>query len=197
MGTEQVVEKILSDASGQAAEIKKEAAEKISAAQAELAGQIADYEKQTERLAGKNAEDEKSHILAAARMENAREFLAQKCRILDEVFERAAESLKSLPDAEYKKLMADLMLQAVETGDEEVVIGKDETRIDESLVREVSGKLAHGYKNELHLSQQRGKLSAGFILKRGKIKNNVSLEVLITQARKELEMELAKELFGS
>ncbi|MCK5225735.1 MAG: V-type ATP synthase subunit E [Planctomycetes bacterium] len=197
MGTEQVVEKILSDASEQAAEIKKEAAEKTSAAQAELAGQISDYEKQTARLAEKNAEDEKSHILAAVRMENAREFLTQKCRILDEVFEKAIESLKGLPDAEYKNLFADLMLHAVETGDEEVVIGKDETRIDESLVREVSSKLAHGYKNELHLSPQRENLLAGFILKRGKIKNNVSLEVLITQARKELEIELAKELFES
>ncbi|MCK4914195.1 MAG: V-type ATP synthase subunit E [Planctomycetes bacterium] len=195
MGTEQVVEKILSDASKQAAEIKSQAAEKISAAQAELAGQISDYEKQTERLAEKNAEDEKSHILAAARMENAREFLVEKCRILDDVFEKSAENLKNLPDAEYKKLFADLMLAAVETGDEEVVVGKDETRIDESFVREVSGKLAHGYKNELHLSLQREKLSAGFILKRGKIKNNVSLEVLLVQARKELEIELAKELF--
>jgi vacuolar-type H+-ATPase subunit E/Vma4 len=45
------------------------------------------------------------------------------------------------------------------------------------------------------LSDERQDLGGGFILRRGKIKTNVSFEVLLDQARKELEIELAKELF--
>jgi vacuolar-type H+-ATPase subunit E/Vma4 len=45
------------------------------------------------------------------------------------------------------------------------------------------------------LSDQRQELGGGFILKRGKIRTNVSFEVLLNQARKGLEIELAKELF--
>ncbi len=52
-----------------------------------------------------------------------------------------------------------------------------------------------GYKGNLRLSEQRQNLGGGFILRRGRIKNNVSLEILLAQARKELEIELAKELF--
>jgi hypothetical protein len=33
-------------------------------------------------------------------------------------------------------------------------------------------------------------------LRRGKIKNNASLDVLLTKAREALEIELAKEVFG-
>jgi hypothetical protein len=47
------------------------------------------------------------------------------------------------------------------------------------------------------LSDQKQDIGAGFILKRGKIKTNVSIQVLLEQARKELEIELAKELFGN
>jgi len=45
------------------------------------------------------------------------------------------------------------------------------------------------------LSDERQDLRGGFVLRRGKIKNNVSFEVLLNQARKKLEIELAKELF--
>jgi hypothetical protein len=47
----------------------------------------------------------------------------------------------------------------------------------------------------LKLSDERQNLGAGFILKRGKIKTNVSIDVLLDQARKELEIDLAKQLF--
>jgi vacuolar-type H+-ATPase subunit E/Vma4 len=45
------------------------------------------------------------------------------------------------------------------------------------------------------LADEKQDLGAGFILRRGKIKTNVSLDVLLERARKELEIELAKELF--
>ena len=91
--------------------------------------------------------------------------------------------------------MAGLMLKAVETGDEEVIIDENEKRIDPDLIDEVNGQLDRDGKRELRLSDERQYLGGGFILKRGKIKNNVSLDVLLAQARRDLEIELAKELF--
>ena len=49
----------------------------------------------------------------------------------------------------------------------------------------------------MRLSQQTQNIGGGFILKRGRIKTNVSIQVLIEQARKDLEIELAKGLFES
>jgi hypothetical protein len=88
-----------------------------------------------------------------------------------------------------------LMLDAVETGDEEVIVDKRDNRINQDLIDQVNQQLSSKGKGELKLSEQKQDIGAGFILKRGQIKTNVSLGVLLQQARKELEIDLAKELF--
>ena len=194
MNASKVTEKILSDAQADAEKIKKEADEKETSEQAELAEQLDEYEKQTEVLAQKSGEERKMRLLAAARMEIAKDFLGEKRKILDEVFEQAKIQFTNLPDEEYRNVMAQLMKKAAESGNEEVIIDNEESRINDELINQVNQQL--GNKGNLKLSKEKGNLGAGFILKRGKIKNNVSLQVLLEQARKELEIELAKELFS-
>jgi len=196
MEAEQVIQKILSDAKAQAETITKEAQAKVAAEQAKADSRLAEYRQQDDVLAQQAAEDEKAHISAAARMDAAKEYLAEKSRILDEVFERARQRLGELPDNEYRDLMARLMLEAVETGDEEVVVGKDETRIEQGLVNEVNDKLGDDKKRELRMADDRCNLPGGFILRRGKIKSNVSPDVLLGQARNALVIELAQSLFS-
>ncbi len=191
----QVIEKILADARAEAERIKKQAEEKEAAEQARLDEQLDEYNKQTEIIAEKAGKDKKLHLLAAARMEIAKEYLAEKRKILDEVFAQAQQRLQNLPDEEYRMLMTRLMLGAVETGDEEVIVDNSETRIDQEFIKHINRELGPDYKGSLRLSKERQNLGGGFILRRGKIKNNVSLAVLLTQARKELEIKLAKELF--
>ena len=195
MEAEQVVEKILSDAKADAEKIASEAEQKEAVEQAKLDEQLDEHKKQTKILAQKAAEEKKTHILAAARMEIAKEYLAEKRKVLVEVFARARKQLQSLPDEDYCKLMAKLMLEAVETGDEEVIIDNSETRIDQKFIKNVNRELGPGYKGNLRLADERQNLGAGFVLRRGRIKNNASLDVLLAQARKELEIKLAKELF--
>jgi len=196
MEAEQVVEKILADAKAEAEKIKKQADEKEAADQAKLNEQLQEYGSQTKALADRLGKEKKLHLLAAARMDIAKEFLAEKSRILDEVFTQAQTQLQNLPDEQYRELIRNLMLEAVETGAEEVILDKDETRINEKFIRQINQKLGRDRKGNLKLSKERQQLGAGFILRRGKIKNNVSLDVLLASARKELEIELAKELFS-
>lgn len=191
----QVVEKILADAKAEAEKIKKQTEVNEAAEQAKLTEQLDEHNKQTEVLAKKAGEDEGSHILAAARMDIAKQLLAEKRKILDEVFQQARQQLQNLPDEEYRTLCTKLMLEAVETGDEEVIVDKNETRINQDLIDQINRQLSSKGKGELKLSDQKQNIGAGFILKRGQIKTNVSLDVLLDQARKELEIDLAKELF--
>jgi V/A-type H+-transporting ATPase subunit E len=197
MEAKQVVEKILADAKAEAEKIKKRTDANEAAERAKLTEQLNEYKKQTEILAKKAGEDEQSHILAAARMNIAKQLLAEKRKILDEVFEQARRQLQNLPENEYRSLCTRLMLEAVETGDEEVVIDKNEQRINQNLIYQVNQQLSSKGKgkSELKLSDQKQDIGAGFILKRGQIKTNVSLDVLLEQARKELEIDLVKELF--
>jgi V/A-type H+-transporting ATPase subunit E len=195
MEAQPVIDKILNDAKAEAGKIKKQADEKEAAEKAKLNEQLDEYNKQTQSLARKAEKDKKLHLLAAARMDIAKEFLGEKRKILDEVFSQARQQLLDLPDEEYCRLMTKLMLEAVETGDEEIIVDNEEKRIDQTFIKKINRELGPGYKGNLRLAKQRQNLGGGFILKRGKIKNNISFDVLLTQARKELEIELAKELF--
>lgn len=197
MEAEQVINKILADAKAQADFIKEQAAKKSADEQDEYDRILADFNEQTEAIAAKNAEDEKLHILAAARMDSAKKLLALKRNLLDQVFTKAKTLMISMPDDQYKDSMKKLMIKAVETGDEEVIVDKNEKRIDEKFIQMINSQLGTKLKNNLKLSEQRQNLDAGFILKRGNIKNNVSLDVLIDQAKKELDIQLAKDLFGN
>jgi V/A-type H+-transporting ATPase subunit E len=195
MEGQQVVERILADARTEAEKIKSQVEEKEAAEQAKLDKQLREYKKQTDIIAQKAGEDKKAHLLAAARMDIAKQSLAEKRKILDEVFAQARRHLENLSDEQYCKLMTRLMLEAVETGDEEVIVDNEERRIDQKFIKDINQQLGPGGKGNLRLSEEKANIGRGFILKRGKIKNNVSIEVLLAQARKELEIELAKELF--
>ncbi|MBN2270414.1 MAG: V-type ATP synthase subunit E [Sedimentisphaerales bacterium] len=196
MEAQQVIEKILADAGAEAEKILNQAREKQAAEQAQADEKLAGYNEQTRSLVDKAANDEKAHLLAAARMKIAKERLAEKRKILDELFDQARARLQGLADEEYRGIMVRRMLEAVETGDEEVVVDRSDSRIDMDLLKEVNRQLGPGFKGNLRFASAKDDLGgAGFILKRGKIKTNVSLAVLLDQARKELEIELAKDLF--
>ena len=87
------------------------------------------------------------------------------------------------------------MIKAVETGSEEVIVGKNENRIDSNFIKQVNRQLGPGYKGNLHLSDEKADISGGFILRRGKVQINASTEVLIGNVREDLEIQIAGELF--
>lgn len=200
MEAEQVIQKILSDAKAEAEKIKKQAGEKQAEEKAKLNAELRQFKEQSDALAEKAARDTEAHILSAARMKIAKDNLAEKTKILDEVFEQAKQQLQKLPDGDYRNLMIKLMAEAAETGDEQVIIGKNEKRIDQSLIDEVNSKLGPkglpATAGKLRPAEQRSDIAGGFILSRGKIKNNVSLDVILAQAREQIDIELAKELFA-
>ncbi len=196
MEARQVVEKILADAKTESQKVKQQTDEKEASERTKLESQLDEYNKQTRTIAQKHADDEKMHILAAARMDISKQLLAEKRKILDEVFEKVHSRVRKMSAEEYCELMTKLMLEAVETGNEAVIVDKDEKRIDEKFISKINNQIDKEGKGKLKLAGERQNLGAGFILKRGKIKVNVSLEVLLQQARSKLETELAKELFG-
>ena len=197
MEAQQVTDKILADANAEAEKIKTQAQDKQAGVQAEFEEQLRQYKEQSVVLAKKAGEDKKSHLLAAARMDIAKQQLAEKATILDEVFSQSHSELLKLSDDDYKKLCNKLMLAAVETGDEEVIVDEKETRIDQEFIKSINRELGPGFKGNLRLSNQKRSIGRGFLLRRGKITTNVSFGVLLSQARNNLEIELANDLFGN
>lgn len=197
MNAEQVVEKILAQANAEAEKIKSEAREKAAQAQGRLESQLADYEKETQELASQAAEDKKARMLATAKMEIRKDILRAKNALLDEVIEKVGQRIKQLSDEENESLITSLMTKAVQSGDEEVLVGAGEKRIGHEMIKQINRKLGPGYKGNIQLAREQADIEGGFILRRGRIRINASVEVLLAAARDKFEMELAEELFGS
>jgi V/A-type H+-transporting ATPase subunit E len=196
MEAEQVVDKILSQAHAEAEKILAEAKAKAAEEESKLSSELDEYRQKTKTLAETAAADRKMRMLAAARMDIRKELTAAKNAVLDEVFVNAAEQIKSLSDQEYQQLITSLITKAVETGDEEVVIGKDETRIDHALIKNINRELGSGFKGNLVLANDRANIDGGFILRRGSVRINASIGVLLAQVKEQIETELVAELFS-
>jgi vacuolar-type H+-ATPase subunit E/Vma4 len=196
MEAQKVTDKILADAREQVQQIEEQAMQKQEMEQQQLEEQLARYEKQTKDLAKKAAQNRKQNLLSAVRMETAKQKLSEKRKILDEVFAEAKRQLQGLGDEQYLNLIMTLMEKGVETGDEQVIVDRNETRIDHQFIKNMNRRLGPGFKGNLRLAKDKQDLQAGFILKRGKVKTNASFDVLIEQARQNLEIELARQLFA-
>ena len=196
MNAKEVIDKILAEAKTEADAIRAEAQSKLSDESDRSNAKLDSYKKETDILAKEQAQETTSRMLAAARMDMKKEHVQAKAGLIDEVFEKAKERVNSLPDQQYQELINSLMIKAVETGDEEVVVGKNESRIDQNVIKSVNRKLGPGFKGNLRLAGDKADIDGGFILRRGKIQINASTEVLMAQAREELVMELACQLFG-
>jgi len=195
MNAEQVVDKILSEANAKAETIVSEAKAKADQQGAEREKEIKDLDAQTDQLAKEAADDKLRRMLATARMANAKQLLAAKGELLDAVFEKAKNAVDRLPDDQYLSLVTKLIKQAVETGDEEVIVGKNEQRITASFISKLNKELGSGFKGNLRLSDRRADISGGFILSRGKVQINAGTDVLIDSLRAEMETDLAQTLF--
>jgi len=198
MNAEQVVQKILSEANAKAEKIVHDAKAKAAEQASQLENEMTDFDAETGRLAEAAAEDKLQRMLANARMTHGKQTLAAKVAILDDVFKQAKKAVNMLPDEQYLSLMTALMKRSVETGDEEVIVGKDERRINEQFISRLNGELGSGFKGNLRLSSsRRADITGGFILSRGKVQINATTDVLIESLRESMEIELAQELFGT
>lgn len=195
MKAEQVVEKILSEARREAEGILAEARSQIEARREALRREMDAYAQETEAKAGAAAEDKQARMLASARMGLQKKILSAKVDLLEEMIAKARQRVNTLPDAAYFDLMSKLMTQAAATGDEEVVVGRNEKRIDHNFLKQVNKKLGPGFKGNLRLSEEKADIEGGFILRRGNVQINCSTEVLIDQIRERMEAELVAELF--
>jgi V/A-type H+-transporting ATPase subunit E len=150
--------------------------------------------KDAKELSAEKAREEKERVLASANLEIRKAMLEQKQKLMDEAFKGAVNHLRQKTKKEYVALIERLLVQSVETGAEEVIVGKaDKNLIDSKVIASANKKLRD--RGNLTLSKTVGSMTGGFILRRGKVDVNLSFDGLIELARESLESEVAKILF--
>lgn len=198
MSIENIVAKILGDAEKQVQaihaagyageEAKLAEAKQVAAAQAE--GLVTGAEA---RVA-----EEGARLLTAARLEARKKLLAVKQSVMEEAFVAALAELRALPVGEQRKLISAMLLDAVETGAEQVVCAKEDSQIfTPAFIAEVNESLAaQGKRGELTLAKEHRSTGGGFYLLGENLEINVTFPTLQKSVREQLEPEVAAVLFS-
>jgi V/A-type H+-transporting ATPase subunit E len=195
-----LLDSILEDARKEAAEIRKKG-------RAEAEELRAEYMEKAERLreeimnrGEKQAADEKNRRKIQAKMDAGRELLAAKNQLVEEVFQTVKKRLARMKDEDYRQLLRHLILQAVETGDEKLFFSIPDRRwLGEAFLADLNQELEkRGRKGALTYGEGEAAadLSGGFILQRGKVVQNFSLDNLVEMKKDELLPEVGRRLFS-
>ena len=118
--------------------------------------------------------------------------LGTRQRLVGEAFSEALKQLVEMAPDKYVKFADKLMAQAVSTGKEVVFVGKNEKHLDQ---RWLDGYNA-SHNTTLTLSPDKLPIAGGFVLRNDRIDTNCSWEMLIADARADIETEVVKRLFA-
>lgn len=192
MSIEKITSKIISDAEAKAKVT-------LDAAKAECDGILAEAQTKADELVKKaEAEglDEKEKLIsrrkAVAEIDGRKIILEEKQKLISECFDKAVEKIANLEENEYVDFLVKLVESTGETDGEIIMNAKDAAKIGEKLVQEANGRISGG---RITLSDKTEGISGGFLLRKGSVYINCSLEALVENAREGLAREVAEKLF--
>lgn len=196
-GVEKIKEKILQDSEARAnaiiADAKKQAQEIIDNANVKAAKKAEEIKKK----ASSDAADKLRISNSMLELEMRKDILSTKQQLIEETFKKALESLSHMNDGEYEAMLQSLVIKAVETGEEEILLSKqDKNRLSADFSNKINLNLAQiGKKGNLKFSDEARNIIGGFVLKSGGVEMNYSFEALLRMYRDEIEPEVAAILF--
>ena len=118
--------------------------------------------------------------------------LGVRQQLVGEAFEASLKQMVEMAPDKYVKFADKLMNEAIKTGHEVVFVGQNEKHLDQ---RWLDGYNA-SHNTSLTLSPEKLAIRGGFILRNDKIDTNCSWEMLIADARADIETEVVKRLFA-
>ncbi|MGI6002283.1 MAG: V-type ATP synthase subunit E [Lachnospiraceae bacterium] len=133
---------------------------------------------------------------SAASLAIGKELLAEKNRLISEVFQKAQDYIDSLPDSEYFALLKDMVKKyAIPGKSGEIRFNKkDLGRLPEGFADEISA-IVGAAGGKITVSDKTEKIRSGFILDYGGIEENCSVSALINESRESLQDQIQKILF--
>ena len=192
-GIETIIQRLNTDAKAETDALLDKARQDAAAITARCQAQA---DKETADLAARNqraAAEREERLVSAAQMEARKTILAAKQAVMEEVYDKALEKLRSLPQDRAVEVLAALLNEAAPQGKGEVLFSAQD--------RETVGRAAVDVANaknggQLTLSGETANIPGGFILRNGSIEVNCAYDTLIRLQKTETAGQVARQLFG-
>ena len=192
-GIEKITARITQEAQAEIdrtlADAREQAAQITARYQAQADAEAASLAARNEKAAAEREE----RLVSVAQMEARKVSLAAKQEMMEQVYRRALEKLRSMPQEQYTAVLAALLVQASSTGAEEVVFSpEDQAKAGKAAVAKANEQLPKG---KLTVSQETRPIAGGFILKDNNVEVNCTFDTLVRLQRAETAGAVAKKLF--
>lgn len=193
MGIETITEKILAEANDDARRIFEKGRYDGRATIYRTERLIKQKQSDIEQKAVTDAENVKKRKNSVAELEARKMRLAAKQEAISRSFSDAMKKLAELPEEDYISLLARSVEQTGDEGGELRLNAKDKARIGQKLVDRINKE---GKAGTLTLSEHTIDAAGGFVLRRGAVEINSTLEVMVEAIREEVTPDVVKTLFG-
>ena len=184
--------KIKADSQAQIKAIEAENDEKVREISRKVNAEIKEVQDSYAARLGKEEPEVLRRREIVAELDAKRIDLGVRQKLVGEAFDASLKQMVEMAPDKYVKFADKLMAQAVSTGKEVVFVGKNEKHLDQ---RWIDGYNA-SHNTTLTLSAERLPISGGFILRNDRIDTNCSWDMLLTDARADIETEVVKRLFA-
>lgn len=192
-GIETIIQRLNTDAKAETDALLDKARQDAAAVTARCQAQA---DKETADLAARNqraAAEREERLVSTAQMEARKTILAAKQAVMEEVYAKALEKLRGLPQDRAVEVLASLLNEAAPQGKGEVLFSAQD--------RETVGRAAVDAANaqnggQLTLSDETAGIPGGFILRNGSIEVNCAYDTLIRLQKTETAGQVARQLFG-
>jgi vacuolar-type H+-ATPase subunit E/Vma4 len=186
MSVEGIIEKIIADAKNEARGIVEESEKEADAIDEEGKKEAAEYYERQKRLLDERCRKEKERAILNKRLETRKTLLGARQKWMDRAFAEAYKRLVDQSPGDYKQTLMRMIDSASHAKDEEIIFGrKGDGAFFRELVRELNGKTG----GRFTVSAVSGDFPWGFILKKGKVEVNVSIDSLFKHGRADLEQK--------
>lgn len=193
MALADIRKKIEQDAAGEAAKLLDEARKQAGVLNADADAEISKSKKYYDGLYAAEAPEVRRRAQIIANLDVKKLRLGAKQELIGRSFDGALTRLCKLVGDKYLAFMEKLLDQAVSSGDEELLVAAGEKRIDQAWLDKYNASRG----KKLTLSAEKADIKGGFVLRKGRISTNCSLETLIHWLKDELESDVVKRLFDA
>lgn len=193
MALADIRKKIEQDAANEAAKLLDEARKQAEVLDADADAAISKNRKYYDSLYATEAPEVRRRAQIIANLDVKKLHLGAKQELIGRSFNGALALLCKLAGDKYLAFMEKLLDQAASRGDEELLVAADEKHIDQAWLDKYNASRG----KKLTISAEKADIKGGFILRRGRISINCSLETLIHWLKDELESDVVKRLFDA
>ncbi|MBR6230618.1 MAG: hypothetical protein IKR00_01635 [Lachnospiraceae bacterium] len=197
-GVEKITERILAEANEAANAAKSEAEAKAKEILEEFEGKAKQTYEQMVANGRVEAAAAAERKVRTAKLQAKKDILGTKQEFINKAYTIAQESILAMPEDEYVDLLARKACEASISGEEAVILNEDDKSVlGQKVVDAANALLASaGKKASLTLSDETAKMIGGLFLKQNDVSVNCSIDSIIGTFREDLDVKVAKVLFG-